>query len=73
MRRGELHHIARAARAITGRARMLVIGSQGILASFPEDELPADATVSREVDVAFWDDEDERFSNQLDGAIGEMS
>jgi hypothetical protein len=73
MRRIELRHIARAARNITGRKRMLVVGSQAILASYDEDELPEDATVSREADVAFWEDENNQVSDALDGAIGEMS
>ena len=34
---------------------ILVIGSQAILGSFGEDELPADATVSIEADIAFSD------------------
>jgi hypothetical protein len=73
MRRIDLRHIARAARAITGRDRILVVGSQAILASYDEDDLPPDATVSREADVAFWDDADNLVSDSLDGAIGEMS
>jgi hypothetical protein len=47
--------------------------AQSILASYDEDNVPPDATMSREADVAFWDDPDNTISDTLDGAIGEMS
>ncbi|WP_435830987.1 DUF6036 family nucleotidyltransferase [Polymorphospora rubra] len=52
---------------------MLVIGSQSVLGAIPEDRLPPAATASIEVDVAFFDDPDDRKSDQVDGAIGELS
>lgn len=52
---------------------MLVIGSQAILGSFSEDQLPLEATLSIEVDVAFFDDPNELKSDAVDGAIGEES
>jgi hypothetical protein len=59
MKKSELAHILRAACSITGGPNILVIGSQSILASFSEDELPVEATRSIEADVAFVDDADE--------------
>ena len=73
MKRIELAHILRAACAITGDPNILVIGSQSILGSFSEDELPDDATISIEADVVFFDDADERKSDLVDGGIGELS
>ncbi|SDM31394.1 hypothetical protein SAMN04487766_101324 [Actinomyces ruminicola] len=51
MRREELFRAIRAACSITGRREVIVIGSQSILGTYSEDELPAEATVSREIDV----------------------
>ncbi len=73
MKRSELAHLLRAASEIAGDPRILVIGSQAILGSFRDDELPSDATRSIEADVAFFDDGDERKSDAVDGAIGEES
>jgi hypothetical protein len=73
VKRSELAHLLRAASTISGRDEILVIGSQSILGSFDEDELPDPATLSREADFAFWDDADERIADKVDGAIGEMS
>ncbi len=73
MKKSELAHILRAACSITGDPRILVIGSQSILGSFGEDELPREATRSIEADVAFLDDPDERKSDLVDGGIGEES
>lgn len=73
MKKSELAHILRAAFSITGDPHILVIGSQSILASFTEDELPSDATRSIEADVAFFDDLDESKSDAVDGGIGEES
>ena len=73
MRRPDLRHISRVARSVTGQARLLVIGSQSILGAFDESELPEEATISREADIAFWNDPQNRYSDLLDGAIGELS
>lgn len=73
MLRSELAHVVRAAANISGETDIVIIGSQAILGSFDEDELPARVTLSREVDVAFWDDENESKSDRVDGAIGEGS
>jgi hypothetical protein len=50
-----------------------VIGSQSILGSFTEDELPEPAVCSIEADLAFFDDPDNVKSDEVDGAIGEDS
>jgi hypothetical protein len=51
MRRDQLEHAIRAACQIIGHSAVIVVGSQAILGTFREDELPADATMSLEVDV----------------------
>lgn len=53
--------------------RILVIGSQAILATFDVTELPEVATMSVEADIAFFDDEDNGKSDRVEGAIGEDS
>ena len=73
MRRSQLAHILRAACDITGDPAILVIGSQAILGTFKDEELPPDATRSIEADLAFFDDLDESKSDAVDGAIGELS
>ena len=72
MRRDELAHILRAAARITDDPEILVIGSQAILGSFSEDDLPEDAYMSTEADLAFLDG-DETKPDKIDGAIGEYS
>jgi hypothetical protein len=73
MTREQLAHVLRAAATIADDPQILVIGSQAILGSFWEDELPEQAWMSIEADVAFLDDPDERKANAVDGAIGELS
>jgi len=73
MRREQLAHILRAAYDVTDDPGILVIGSQSILASFGDEQLPAEATVSIEADIAFFDDPDEKKSDAIDGSIGELS
>jgi hypothetical protein len=60
MRRDQLEHAIRTACQIIERPEVIVVGSQAILGSFREDELPADATMSVEVDIlAIADSNDE--------------
>jgi len=73
VRRDELAHILRAAARIVGDGDILIIGSQAILATYDEDELPAEAWRSVEADVAFFDDPVNNKSDHVDGAIGEDS
>jgi hypothetical protein len=47
MTREQLEHILRAASAIAGEPDVLVIGSQSVLGSFAEDNLPPEATTPR--------------------------
>ncbi|GIM95845.1 DUF6036 family nucleotidyltransferase [Paractinoplanes toevensis] len=73
MRRDQLEHVLRAACQIADDPNVLVIGSQSVLGSIPEERLPLEATASMEVDVAFFDDPGDRKADQVDGAIGELS
>ncbi len=73
VRRSELAHIVRAASKISGDVDVVIIGSQAILGSYEEDDLPETVTLSREADIAFWDDIDEQKADSVDGAIGEES
>lgn len=51
MRRDQLEHAIRTACQIIGHDAVVVIGSQSILGSFTEEELPAEATMSMEIDI----------------------
>jgi hypothetical protein len=73
VKREHLEHVLRAASQIAQDPDVLVIGSQSILGAIDEERLPAEATASIEVDVAFFDDPDDRKADQVDGAIGELS
>lgn len=71
MRRDELSHIIRAAARILDDATVVVIGSQSILASYPEVALPDELTVSIEADLLPLGGDDD--ADKIDGAIGEGS
>ncbi len=73
MRREQLEHLIRAAGSIAGEDDLLVIGSQAILGSYPEGDLPEVVTVSIEANVAFFQDPEERKADLVDGSIGEES
>lgn len=73
MKRSDLAHILRAAAEIADDSEILIIGSQAVLASEEESDLPAEATMSMEDDVAFLDDETDEKGDMVDGAIGEGS
>jgi hypothetical protein len=73
MNREQLAHVLRAAAQIADDPNIVVIGSQAILATYGEELLPSEATVSVEVDIAFGDDPTESKSDQVDEAIGEGS
>lgn len=73
MRREQLEHVLRAACTVTAEEVALVIGSQAILGSFPEDALPQAAVRSIEVDLTFLDDPGDKKSDLVDGALGELS
>jgi len=75
VRRAELEHLVRAACELTGDDEIIVIGSQAIHASFPEDKLPGPTTLSNEADL--WpigaDDEHDPRIAQIEGVLGEDS
>lgn len=73
MNREQLAHILRAAGSIVDDPNILVVGSQSVLGTFDEEELPDAATSSMEVDLAYFDDPNEDKSDAVDGAIGELS
>jgi len=76
MRRDQLEHAIRTACQIIGRPEVIVVGSQSILGSFREEELPADATMSIEVDIlpiAADNDETARLADLIEGVAGEFS
>lgn len=69
MKRSQLEHIIRAAGAITNHKDIIVVGSQSVLAQFPEAH--PDLLFSAEADVFPKDRSD--LAIQIDGAIGELS
>lgn len=74
MLRRELEHAIRASTEIVRGKAVIIIGSQSILGSFTEDELPAEATMSDEIDISpLGDDDAESLATELDAAIGELS
>ena len=73
MKRSDLEHLLRAAGKIIGEDRIIVVGSQAVLATIPEFLLPPEATASVEADFIPLDDPEERLADQIDGAIGEAS
>jgi predicted NBD/HSP70 family sugar kinase len=50
MRRDQLEHAIRTACQIIGKPEVIVVGSQSILGTFLEDQLPTDATMSVEIE-----------------------
>lgn len=73
MNRAQLAHIVRAASTITGDGNVLIFGSQALLGTWEDEELPDEATRSVEADLVFPDDPDESKADAVDGAIGELS
>lgn len=76
MRRDQLEHAIRTACQIIDAPEVIVAGSQAILASYSEEELPEEATMSMEVDVLpIADDNEEviRLADQIEGVAGEFS
>lgn len=73
MRSEQLEHVLRAAADILREEDFIVIGSAAILASYPDEALPIQATRSAEADVIPWDDPQRTKADQIEGAIGEGS
>lgn len=76
MRRSQLEHAIRTACQIIGQPAVIIVGSQSIPATYAEDELPAQATMSLEVDVlpiGTNNEEVARLADQIEGVAGEWS
>jgi hypothetical protein len=73
VKRAQLEHVLRAAATIADDPDLLVIGSQAVLGSFADEQLPPEATTSIEADLAFFVDPGGAKSDLVDGAIGELS
>lgn len=81
MNREQLAHVLRAAASIVGVADLVVIGSQAILGSVPDWQLPYEATRSVEADLAVdavlarvdLAIDETALADTIDGAIGEGS
>jgi hypothetical protein len=76
MRRDQLEHAIRTACQIVEAPAVIVVGSQAILATYQEEDLPAEATMSMEIDILpIADDNDEaiRLGDLIEGAAGEFS
>jgi hypothetical protein len=73
VRRTDLEHIIRAAGDLLGEDMVIIVGSQAILASLHEDDLPTAAVRSLEGDILPLDDPDGLKADLIDGALGELS
>ncbi|HEV2375449.1 MAG TPA: DUF6036 family nucleotidyltransferase [Streptosporangiaceae bacterium] len=76
MRRDQLEHAVRAACQIINRPEVIVVGSQSILGTFREEELPTDATMSAEIDIlpiADSNQETARLADVIERVAGEFS
>lgn len=74
MKRDDLIRAIDAACLIIQQDKVIIIGSQSILGSYTEDQLPPRVTQSTEVDIRpLTDDESESLADKLDAAAGEMS
>ncbi len=76
MRRDQLDHAIRAACQIIQQPAVIVVGSQAILGTYREEELPPEATMSIEVDILpMGEDNDEiaRLADLIEGVAGEWS
>lgn len=76
MRRAQLEHAVRTACQIIGHPEVVVVGSQSILGTFHEDDLPLNATMSLEIDIlpiAADNEETARLADLIEGVAGEFS
>ncbi|WP_082812875.1 DUF6036 family nucleotidyltransferase [Cellulomonas timonensis] len=73
MKRSDLSHLLRAASTIANDREVVIVGSQSILGSYDEDDLPDEAVGSIEADVSFFGPDAEEKALAVDGAIGEDS
>ena len=76
MRRDQLEHAIRTACQIIDQQAVIVVGSQDILGTYDESQLPAAATMSIEVDIlpiADTNVETARLADLIEGVAGEFS
>ena len=76
MRRDQLEHAIRTACQIIEMQEVIVVGSQAILGTYDESRLPAEATMSVEVDIlpiAKSNRETARLADLIEGVAGEFS
>jgi len=76
MRRDQLEHAIRTACQIIGRPEIIIVGSQSILGTYPEEALPGLTTMSMEIDVlpiADTNEETARLADDIEGVAGELS
>lgn len=76
MNRAQLEHAIRTACQIIGQPEVIVVGSQAILGSYDENQLPDEATMSRECDIlpiAATNEETARLADVIEGVAGEWS
>jgi hypothetical protein len=72
----QFYHSIRAACAAIDSDHVIVIGSQSILGSFTDEDLPAEATMSREIDIlpeAATHEQTAALADVLEGVAGELS
>jgi hypothetical protein len=70
MKRSDLEHLIRAAGAITAQNPLIVVGSQSILASYPNP--PPSLGVSMEADISPVN-EDQNILDLISGSLGEIT
>lgn len=76
MRRDQLEHAIRTACQIIGQPAVIIVGSQAILGTFHESELPDSAHFSREVDILPMGEDNaevQRLADLIEGVAGEFS
>jgi len=73
VRRDEVLHVARAAARIAGVTNVVIVGSQAVLGTYREEELPSEALASVEADVLVLHDIEGTAAQAISGAIGQMS
>lgn len=76
MRRDQLEHAIRTACQVIDAPAVIVTGSQAILGTYREEDLPGQATMSMEIDILpIVDDNDEsiRLGDLIEGVAGEFS
>jgi hypothetical protein len=76
MRRDQLEHAIGTACQIIEAPEIIVVGSQAILGTYREDQLPVAATMSIEIDVlpiAESNEETARLADLIEGVAGEFS